>query len=192
MHARTHTPSIHRCVCIHVCAHTGSHKAVCGRRDVVLGSYDYLLCKAGDGKLEPQASIQDEVGAKYELAQRKRLSGSCPLLTAGQPFNPAGIGLALPKNSLYSNPLSRALQEAMQLGHMRALMDVYKLDADECVHDPPAGGDVIGVQEIAGLFVITMVLIACAVSVACPLARARVPSLVCVHACLITYHLLHG
>ena len=142
--------------------------------------------------MEPQASIQDEVGAKYELAQRKRLSGSCPLLTAGQPFNPAGIGLALPKNSLYSNPLSRALQEAMQVGHMRALMDVYKLDADECVHDPPAGGDVIGVQEIAGLFVITMVLIACAVSVACPLARARVPSLVCVHACLITYHLLHG
>lgn len=142
--------------------------------------------------MEPQASIQDEVGAKYELAQRKRLSGSCPLLTAGQPFNPAGIGLALPKNSLYSNPLSRALQEAMQLGHMRALMDVYKLDADECVHDPPAGGDVIGVQEIAGLFVITMVLIACAVSAACPLARARVPSLVCVHACLITHHLLHG
>ena len=83
---------------------------------MVLGSYDYLLCKAGDGKLEPQASIQDEVGAKYELAQRKRLSGSCPLLTAGQPFNPAGIGLALPKNSLYSNPLSRALQEAVPDG----------------------------------------------------------------------------
>jgi hypothetical protein len=131
-------------------------RGVCGRKDVVLGAYDYLLCAAGDRVAEPHATVQDLYAAKFELSARKRAEGSCPLVTVGQAFNPSGLGIAFPKNSLYSNAFSRAIQGAIRSGRVLDLQEKYGMDKDECVDEVEEGGDVIGVSQIAGLFVITV------------------------------------
>jgi len=142
----------------------GDHN-ICSRGDVVLGSYDYVHCKAGDDRLEPQALIHDEVSVNYQLSRRKKLSktGQCELLRVGPGFKPSGVGVAFPKNSLYSNAFSRALQQAMEVGEVRNLIEKYKLQESECSHEVPEGGDIIGLEQISGLFIITVVVTGIAV-----------------------------
>jgi len=129
----------------------------CQIKGVVLGAWDYLLCKAG-GSGQPDALIYHAPLAIYELNRRKSLTGRCDIVTIGPQFEPVGFGLGFPKNSLFSIPFSQAIDLLRGTDEIQNYSKVYGiLPSDSaCSEEVVTGGDVITINQMSGLFLFTV------------------------------------